>query len=203
MDPQSAAAGPSISSHRAGAGQAGPPQPESNSTADSAAEEGTNSAVGGGVFAQWRERGCVPGKGEVEETRQREEAGDRRTALKGVRAEESRDAEALLLLRGSWLVHLVLCLVWHGRGGRAMFALCLSVCVCVCVLFVCCLVFGAFIGREGGCTRYEDGDEGLAVMKKRRGWQSTIILESGNRNRKSAWYRGNEMLIIISYSSTF
>ena len=49
----------------------------------------------------------------MEETRQREEAGDRRAALKCVRAEEFRGVEVLLLLRGLWLVGLVLCLVWH------------------------------------------------------------------------------------------
>ena len=129
----------------------------------------------------------------MEETRQREEAGDRRAALKCVRAEEFRGVEVLLLLRGLWLVGLVLCLVWHGRGGRAMYALCPSVCVCVCVcmLFVCFLEL--LLGERASVC--EDGDEGLAVMK-RRGWRSTTILESGNRNRKSLWvYRGN---VIIS-----
>ena len=95
----------------------------------------------------------------MEETRQREEAGDRRAALKCVRAEEFRGVEVLLLLRGLWLVGLVLCLVWHGRGGRAMYALCPSVCVCV---FVCCLfVFWSFYWARGRvCARMET-----------RGWQ--------------------------------
>ena len=68
------------------------------------------------------------------------------------------------------------------------------VCVCVCMLFVCFLEL--LLGERASVC--EDGDEGLAVMK-RRGWRSTTILESGNRNRKSLWvYRGNVVTLIIS-----